>query len=112
MGLPEGISLIDVTSVLLPVAAVTLLLRALPFPFLRLLKGSPLIEFLGVYMPVGVMVVLVVYTLAGAAAEPGGVGAALLAAAFTLGVHAWRRSPALSILAGTALYMGLVNAVL
>ena len=112
MGLPDGTSLIDVLSVLLPVAAVTLVLRALPFSFLRLLKGSPLIEFLGVHMPVGVMVVLVVYTLATSAV--GGAGsmlAALLAAALTLALHAWRRSPALSIAAGTAAYMLLVNVV-
>jgi len=109
VGLPEGVTPAHVAGVLLPIAVVTLLLRALPFSFLRLLKGSPLIEFLGAYMPIGVMTVLVVYTLAGARDVPGGVGAALLAGVVTIAVHAWRRSAALSILTGTALYMALVN---
>lgn len=112
MGLPEGISLVTVAGVLIPVAVVTVLLRALPFSFLRLLKGSPLIEFLGLLMPVGVMTVLVVYTLSSATSAPGGVCAALAAAGLTLVLHAWRRSAALSIVAGTAVYMALVNVVL
>ncbi|SDS71628.1 branched-chain amino acid transporter permease [Corynebacterium timonense] len=111
MGLPVGVSLAAVAAVLIPVGLVTLLLRALPFPFLRLFKGSPLTEFLGVYMPVGVMTVLVVYTLLDASALPGGIAAGLLAVAVTLGVHAWRRSAALSVVAGTVFYMVLVNLV-
>ncbi|WP_291314457.1 branched-chain amino acid transporter permease [Corynebacterium sp. UBA2622] len=109
MGLPAGVTPAHVAAVLLPIAVVTLILRALPFSFLRLLKGSPFVEFLGNAMPVGVLTVLVVYTLAGARDTPGGVWAALAAALFTLGLHAWRRSAVLSILAGTALYMVLVN---
>ena len=105
-GLPEGVTPTMVWAVLIPVAIVTVALRALPFAFLRTIKGSPFIEFLGLYMPLGVMTVLVVYTLAGAGEQ---LWAALIAGAVTLGLHAWRRSSALSILAGTALYMLLVN---
>ncbi|WKD58422.1 Branched-chain amino acid transport protein (AzlD) [Corynebacterium capitovis DSM 44611] len=112
MGLPAGVGLGAVLAVLLPVGAVTLLLRALPFSFLRLLKGSPLIEFLGAAMPVGVMVVLVVYVVAGASGTTGGVPVALMCALATLALHAWRRSTVLSIVGGTALYMALVNLVL
>ena len=104
-GLPDGVTLGMVAAVLVPVCVVTLLLRALPFAFLRALKGSPLIEFLGATMPVGVMTVLVVYTLADTSA----LLPALLAGTVTLALHAWRRSAALSILSGTALYMVLVN---
>lgn len=104
-GLPDGVTLGIVAAVLVPVCVVTLLLRALPFAFLRALKGSPLIEFLGATMPVGVMTVLVVYTLADSSA----LLPAFLAGAVTLALHAWRRSAALSILSGTALYMVLVN---
>ena len=64
---------------------------------------------MGVTMPVGVMSVLVVYTLAGYGAA--GLVPGLLAIAFTLLVHVWRRRPAVSILAGTVFYMGLVNFV-
>lgn len=109
MGLPSGVTATAVWSVLIPVAIVTLILRALPFVFRRVLRGSPLLDFLGLTMPVGVMTVLVVYSIAGAEGEAGGIAAAGLAAVATLGLHAWRRSMALSILAGTALYMMLVN---
>lgn len=112
MGLPEGVSTLSVWSVLIPIAIVTLLLRGLPFAFRRLLRGSPLLEFLGKTMPVGVMVVLVVYAIYGARGETGGAEAAILAAGVTLGLHAWRRSMALSILGGTAVYMLILNVAL
>lgn len=111
MGLPVGITASMVWAVLIPVCFVTVALRALPFSFLKLLKGSPFIEFLGLYMPVGVMTVLVVYTIGGASYAPGGVGAALIASVATLALHAWRRSPGLSIFTGTLAYMTLVNLV-
>lgn len=69
-GLPEGVSLGMVAAVLIPVGIVTVLLRALPFSMLRVLKGSPFIDFLAVLMPVGVMTVLVAYTLVGYAGSP------------------------------------------
>lgn len=108
-GLPEGVSLTMVAAVLLPIAVVTVALRALPFAFVKTLKGSPFIEFLRATMPVGVMTVLVVYTLAGTRTNPGGLVASLVAAAATIAVHAWLRRPGLSILVGTAIYMFLVN---
>ncbi|MEX3505297.1 branched-chain amino acid transporter permease [Corynebacterium sp. LK2510] len=109
MCLPEGVELAHVAAVLLPIGVVTVLLRALPFSFVRVLKGSPFIEFLGWHMPVGVMTVLVVYALLNSQGAPGGLAAGAIAAAFTLALHAWRRSAGLSILAGTAFYMVLVN---
>lgn len=109
MGLPTGVTLTMVWAVLLPVAVVTVALRAAPFLFRRLLRGSPLLEFLGVIMPVSVMTVLVVYSIAGATDAPGGVVASLIATVVTLGLHAYRRSLALSILTGTFLYVVLVN---
>ena len=69
-GLPDGVSLGMVAAVLIPVGIVTVLLRALPFSMLRVLKGSPFIDFLAVLMPVGVMTVLVAYTLVGYAGSP------------------------------------------
>lgn len=109
MGLPDGITAAAVWGVLVPVAIVTLVLRALPFLFRRVLRGSPLLDFLGLTMPVGVMTVLIIYSIAGAEGEDGGSVAALLAAVATSGLHAWKRSMALSILAGTAIYMLFVN---
>lgn len=110
-GLPEGVTLTGALAVLLPIALVTLALRWLPFAFVNVLKGNEFFALLGRMMPVGVMVVLVVYTLFGQAKAPGGVWAALIALAFTLGLHAWRRDSGLSILGGTAIYMLLVNLV-
>ena len=110
---------------LLVMGAVTVALRWAPFAFIRVLRGSELVRFLGVTMPVGVMVALVAYTLVdrmglvdggdaaagGAAGDPGGWWAAPLALAVTVILHLWRRNAAMSILAGTALYVVLVNVV-
>ena len=110
-GLPDGVTLGMVAAVLIPVGIVTVLLRALPFSMLRVLKGSPFIDFLAVLMPVGVMTVLVAYTLVGYAGSPAHLAAALLALTATLLLHWWKRRADLSIFAGTGLYMALVNVV-
>lgn len=102
---------------LLVMGAVTVLLRWMPFVFVKALKGSALFQFLGITMPVGVMVALVVYTLFsriginGGEGDPGGVWAAPTALVVTVLLHMWRRSAVLSVFAGTALYMVLVNLV-
>ncbi|MGV0373561.1 branched-chain amino acid transporter permease [Corynebacterium pilbarense] len=110
-GLPDGISLGMVAAVLIPVGIVTVLLRALPFSILRVLKGSPFIDFLAVLMPIGVMTVLVVYTLVGHAGSPAHLASALVALVATLLLHWWKRRSDVSIFVGTALYMLLVNVV-
>ena len=109
-GLPDGVTLGMVAAVLIPVGMVTVLLRALPFSMLRVLKGSPFIDFLAVLMPVGVMTVLVAYTLVGYSESPAAhFASALVALVATLLLHWWKRRADLSIFAGTALYMLLVN---
>lgn len=112
MGLPEGVSLGMVLAVLIPAGLVTFMLRALPFAFLNTLKGSPLVDFLAVLMPVGVMTVLVVYSMSGYAGDWRRMAAALVSLVLTLLVHRWRGRADLSILTGTVLYMVLVNVVL
>lgn len=109
MGLPEGVSLGMVFAVLIPVAIVTVLLRAVPFSVRRSLEGSGLVKLLGVTMPVGVMLVLVVYTLAGYGVD--GLLPGLLGIGFTLLLHVWLRRADVSILGGTVFYMLLVNTV-
>ncbi|WP_295626413.1 branched-chain amino acid transporter permease [uncultured Corynebacterium sp.] len=115
---------------LLVMGAVTVALRWAPFLFIKSLRGSELVRFLGVTMPVGVMVALVAYTMvdrmglvgsgdggasaegaAAVAGDPGGWWAAPLALAVTVILHLWRRNAAVSILVGTALYVVLVNVV-
>ena len=110
-GLPEGVGLGTLLAVPVPVAVVTVLLRAIPFRARRALGDSDLVKLLGVTMPVGVMTVLVVYTLAGSGEVPGGLVAGLLGVGVTLVAHLLFRRPAVSILTGTLAYMALVNFV-
>ncbi|MDO6705837.1 branched-chain amino acid transporter permease [Photobacterium sp. 1_MG-2023] len=51
-----------VLTTILTIAAVTLLLRALPFVLMDVLAKSQYLKFIGQKMPVGVMILLVVYT--------------------------------------------------
>lgn len=111
MGLPSGVDLSMVAAVLLPIGLVTLLLRAVPFSVRRTLGSSTLVQLLGVTMPVGVMTVLVVYTLAGLSDSPTGLWPGLVAIAATFGLHLCLKRPAVSILVGTIFYMVLVNVV-
>lgn len=108
-GLPAGVDLSDTLLILAGICAVTILLRALPFAAMRFFRESALVAWLGIAMPVGVMVVLVMFTLVDTVDRPGGVGAALLAIAVTVGLHLWKRSATWSILLGTAFYVVLVN---
>lgn len=92
---------------------VTVLIRWLPFGFVKAFKNNQFISLLGLLMPVGVMTVLVVYTVFGQREAPGGLLAALLGVAATVGgLHLWRHtSGGLSIIGGTLAYMALVNLV-
>lgn len=110
-GLPEGVTLGQVLGVLIPVAVLTILLRQLPFSALKLLRTSHLVGALGTTMPIGVMTVLVVYTLVAQVGAPGGLAASLLAVGVTVALHWLRRSAGLSIVGGTLAYMFLVNMV-
>ncbi len=89
-------------------ALVTWSLRGLPFALLAPLRSSRLVRHLGVHMPAGVMTVLVVYTLTTLDGSP---VALVVALAVTAGLHLWRRNVALSMLAGTVVYVVLVSTV-
>lgn len=110
-GLPEGVTLLNVAAVLIPIAIITVMLRIFPFAAMKRVNSNQLMGVLGRTMPVGVMVVLVIYTLFGQVGAPGGVGASLIAVAFTALLHWWRGSAGLSIVGGTLAYMLLVNVV-
>ncbi|WP_395294051.1 branched-chain amino acid transporter permease [Kitasatospora hibisci] len=91
-------------------AAVTWGLRALPFAALAPLRASAVLHFLSVRMPVGVMVILTVYSLRDLpVASPLRAAPTLLALAATLGLHLWRRNAVLSILGGTAVHVALAS---
>ncbi|MEV5650764.1 AzlD domain-containing protein [Nocardia sp. NPDC052254] len=90
-------------------AVVTWSLRALPFAALTPLRTSAVVDHLGRSMPVGVMVILAVYTLRGIAVAQLWPTAVCLAV--TLGVHLWRRNAVLSVLTGTAVHVVLTTAL-
>ena len=99
--------------IVLVACACTVLTRALPFVLFGR-SGSPGrgVLYLGMVLPPAVMAILVVYCLRGVdLAGPAHGLPELLAAAAVVGLHLWRRNTLLSIAAGTALYMVLVQAV-
>ncbi len=91
----------------------TVLLRALPFLIWGGKRKTPAyILYLGNVLPPAIVGMLVVYCLKDVSvfAAPHGIPE-LLAAAAVVGVQAARRNSLLSILAGTVLYMLLVQIV-
>ncbi|TDC91845.1 branched-chain amino acid ABC transporter [Saccharopolyspora aridisoli] len=89
--------------------AVTWALRALPFAALAPLRSSATVHYLGARMPVGVMVILAVYTLHDTQATAHAPTALSLVA--TIGLHLWKRDPVLSILGGTTVHVLLTSVV-
>lgn len=85
------------------VAVITFVCRVAPFALLRGLSRSPLVDFLASTMPLGVMIVLVAYTLDGAA--PATWLPAVVGIGTTAGLHLWRRSIGLSLIGGTGVYI-------
>jgi len=60
--LPNGVTVSDVWAVLIPIGIITVFLLCIPFVATKRLRDSSIIEYLGITMPLGVMVILVVYT--------------------------------------------------
>ena len=91
-------------------AGLTWALRALPFAALAPLRTSRVVTYLGVHMPVGVMVMLAIYTLRTVAGETAGQVLFLaVAVGVTAGLHLWRGRALLSILLGTSSYVALMS---
>ena len=94
-------------------ALITYALRAIPFAILAPLQESELMRYLSGRMPVGVLVILTVYTirdvdvLSLASIIPVAVGLLV-----TAGLHLWRDSMLLSIAGGTAAYVVLMSSSL
>ena len=93
-------------------AAVTALIRFLPFLLFSEKRTPAWIDRLGRTLPFAVMGMLVVYCLKDVsfASAAGFLPAAISVAAVT-GIHLWKRNTLLSILLGTLLYMALVQYV-
>ena len=89
-------------------AALTWGLRAAPFAVLAPMRHSAVVGYLSRHVPLGVMLILAVYTLRDVPTASA-VDALPFAAAVavTVGLHLWRRNALVSILAGTALHVAL-----
>jgi len=91
-----------IVAMVLVSAAITWVLRALPFAVLAPMRRSAVVRYLSLHMPLGIMVILAFYTMRNvpaAGAVPG--WSAVAALAVTVGLHLWRRNVLLSIVAGT-----------
>ena len=100
-------------ALILTMAAVTAVLRFLPFFLLGGRRRTPaFISYLGRVLPYAIMGMLVVYCLKNAAAAAPAVWLpALAGVAVTVGLHLWKGSTLASILGGTVCYMVLVQLV-
>lgn len=107
------LSAID-TAILVGVVAVcTFVTRAVPFVLFGGNEQVPgRVQYLGRVLPPAVIATLIVYCLRNVefGRYPGGM-AELIAIAVVVVLHLWKRSSLLSIGAGTALYMVLVQVV-
>ena len=68
--MPAGVTLASIVTVLVPIGLITVVLRQLPFSFVKWMKDSQFFSLLGMMMPVGVMTILVVYTVHGQSSAP------------------------------------------
>ena len=97
----------------LAVTAGAMLTRFLPFLLFPDNRPMPkIVSYLGRTLPAAMMGLLVVYSLRSTDLLGGSHGIPeAIAVAVTAGLHLWRRNTLLSILAGTACYMLLVQLV-
>ena len=95
---------------ILIMAAVTALLRFLPFMVFGGRKTPAFITYLSKVLPYAIMAMLVVYCLKdiGFGSIAGWVPY-VAGVAVTIAVHAWKRNSIFSILAGTVVYMVLIR---
>lgn len=91
-------------------SAVTWALRAAPFALLAPLRSSALLPYLNENMPVGIMTILVFYTIRHVPPAITPVTVAITAGlAATAALHLWRRNAVTSVLGGTAIHVVLAS---
>ena len=94
------------------IAGVTIALRFAPFLLLRGRETPKFIAYLGRVLPYAIMGMLVVYCLRGTSfAVMSNWMPQLIATALVILLHVWKKNTLLSIIAGTACYMILVQVV-
>ncbi|MGO3885511.1 MAG: branched-chain amino acid transporter permease [Mycetocola sp.] len=93
-------------------AGITWTLRATPFLVVGRLRAMPAVAYLSEHLPLGIMLILVMYSVRGLELSSIGDGTVTAASlCVTVALHLWRGNAALSILAGTAVQMSLLAAV-
>jgi branched-subunit amino acid transport protein AzlD len=97
-------------SVIVVAALATFLTRALPFVLLYRWSDHPLLKHLGRYLPPVLMVLLLLYALRDTLVSGQHLLSALLALGLVTLLHLLWRNSLISILAGTGLYMALIQA--
>ena len=94
------------------IAGVTIALRFAPFLLLRGRETPKFIAYLGRVLPYAIMGMLVVYCLRGTSfAMVSNWMPQVIATALVVAFHIWKRNTLLSIIAGTACYMILVQVI-
>ena len=108
---PAGMSRQAALWAVVIMAAVTALLRFLPFWIFSGKRKTPrVVAYLGRVLPYALMGMLVVYCLRGVGfASLSGWLPALAASLCVVGLHVWRRNTLVSIVGGTAVYMILIR---
>ena len=104
-------SLTYLLTILVLVFVIDFTLRALPFKILEPLRGSRFVSDMAVWMPPGIMLILVLSTLSqGAQAAGGRWWVALVATGITVAVHLLSGRKLLwSVGIGTVCYIALLN---
>ena len=106
---------INVTRTLLVIAVCTVCTfaeRALPFVIFRGREVPKIVQYLGRVLPMAIMATLVIYCIKGISLTAmSGWVPYLAGIAVTAVLHWWRKNALLSIVAGTAVYMLLVQLV-
>jgi branched-subunit amino acid transport protein AzlD len=102
--------MIHAALIILVAAACTLVTRAAPFLLFRDRELPGAVVYLGKILPAAIMATLVVYCLRSTGfAAAADFAPQLIAVAVVAALHVWRRNTLLSIFAGTAVYMVLVQ---
>lgn len=102
-----------IAAIVLVSAAITWALRALPFAVLAPMRRSRVVRYLSVHMPLGVMVMLSLYTLRGVPDSSASSNIAIgVALAVTVALHAWRKNALLSIVVGTCVHVVIASLLL
>lgn len=105
--MPEPAYIISAVAV---AGLITWILRAAPFVMLAPLRNSALLAYLGECMPVGIMLILAVYTVQDLPLEQVSASApVVIALAVTVALQLWRGKMTWSIFAGTGVYVALMS---